>query len=232
MAMILSSSRMTILMMILGFMYLIILSLLGSVMKFKIRKRDIRILILLTIAIISIIIYIYRNLDTFKFLIKGLGILDTPAYSREDRENQAWYTFEVFLNSPFIGYSLGGIAPAIAKLKGFTIHTQDKAKNFEGMNIFLEVLAASGIIGFLFFVSYFVALYYKAIKIMKLLKTIGSVHSVFIGSLSFALFIELLILSMNQNILRPYLWVLLGMFSNSILIGKRILYEKKINNRL
>lgn len=174
----------------------------------------------------------YFNLNTFKFLFSGLGMFGTATHSSEARTNEAWTTFEVFLNSPFIGYSLGGVAPAIAELKGFTIYTQSEAKNFEGMNIFLEVLAASGIIGFIFFVIFFIVLYSKAFKIMKLLKTINNIHYLFIGSLSFALFMELLILSMNQNILRPYLWVLIGMLSASILVGKRIFYEYQINNRL
>lgn len=231
-AIVLSSSRMSILMMFLGFICLVVLSLLRSLMKSKIKKRDLKVLILFIVATISIGFYIYDNLNTFKFLFSGLGMFGTATHSSEARTNEAWTTFEVFLNSPFIGYSLGGVAPAIAELKGFTIYTQSEAKNFEGMNIFLEVLAASGIIGFIFFVIFFIVLYSKAFKIMKLLKTINNIHYLFIGSLSFALFMELLILSMNQNILRPYLWVLIGMLSASILVGKRIFYEYQINNRL
>jgi len=230
-AIILSSSRMAILMMLIGFLYLILVSICRSLYTYKIRKRDFKLFIVFVLIIASVGAFIYNNIETVKFLFSGLGIFATSNHSSEERINEALDTFEVFLNSPFIGYSLGGVSPAIAKLKGVIIYSQIDAKNFEGMNIFLEVLAASGLVGFIFFMLFFIVLYYKAFKTMKQLRNIASMQYTMIGSLSFALFIELFILSMNQNILRPYLWVLIGMFGTSILIGKKIIHEYKFNHR-
>lgn len=229
-AIVLSSSRMAILVMTIGFFSLVLFSFFKSLTKYKTKKRDFRILIIFILVLTGIGIFIYNNFETVKFLFAGLGIFGTSAHSSGTRTKEAWDTFEVFLNSPFIGHSLGGVAPAIAELRGTTIYTQLEAKNFEGMNIFLEVLAASGIIGFTFFILFFTTLYYKAFKTINQLKNITNRHYVIISSLAFALFMELFILSMNQNILRPYLWVLIGMFSASILVGRKIVYEN--NNRL
>jgi len=181
---------------------------------------------------ILLIIVIINYWNEINFLFSGLGIFGSSSHSSAPRIKTMIDTFRIFLKSPIIGYSLGGIPSAIAQLKGYNISTQIEAKNYEGMNIFLEVLAASGIIGYIFFLLFIYLLYFKAFKIAKAIYYKNFTYSIIVKSLIFSLFWEMFILSMNQNILRPYLWIAIGMLSSSIFVGRELLYEANINNRL
>jgi O-antigen ligase len=229
---ILSSSRMAILMIVLMIVSLIFISFSKRIVRFRISKRDLKFLTFFLSTLSIIIFYFFLYFEKVKFLIAGLGILGASSHSSSTRTHDLLDTLQVFFNSPFIGTSLGGVAPAIANIRGVKIYTQVEAKEFEGMNIFIEVLAASGIVGYIFFLLFFFSLFYKANNISNKIKTLSIESSMIIKSLKFALFWELLILSMNQNILRPYLWILIGMLSASILIAKGNISEKKTNNRL
>jgi len=231
--MILSSSRMTILVMILASFILIFYRIVKTFLsKFSIRKTYLKLMIFLLLIIIVFIFIVIIYWKEINFLFNGLGIGGEPNHSSKPRIQETIDTFRIFLQSPIIGYSLGGIPSAIANLKGIHISTQLEAKHFEGLNIFVQVLAASGIFGFLFFILFFLFLFYKAKIVSNKLKNISYIFSIIIKGLSFSLFWELIILSLNQNILRPYLWIAIGMLSSSIIIGRKILYEEKINNRL
>src|SRR5262249_40687611 len=106
--------------------------------------------------------------------------------------------------SPFIGYSLGGIAPAIREQKHDTaIRTNLDAKQYEGNSVFIEVLAASGVIGFVPFVVYLITLLVKPSVLA--LASPEPIRGVLLG-LVWGLAIELVALQASQNILRPYLW--------------------------
>lgn len=144
--------------------------------------------------------------------LAGTGLEATAAHSRVMREAQLTNVWKIFLESPFIGYSLGGIAPNIAEMKGIIPKTVEETKPFEGLNVLLEVLAASGLIGFFFFLLWLLHLFRGGLRLSGRLKMAGFWHeSVVMQSLCFALFIELLVLSFSQNILRPYLWILVGL---------------------
>ncbi|EDM23175.1 O-antigen ligase family protein [Caminibacter mediatlanticus] len=169
--MILSSSRMTILFLIIIPLSFAIVRIFNDFLnRFSIKKHYVKYIILLLLIIYFLIFITVHYWDEIKFLYAGLGIGGTSAHSSGTRINQMLETFEVFLKSPLIGYSLGGIPSAIALSQGITINSQIEAKNFEGMNVFLEVLAASGIIGFLFFLLYLIFLFLKAFSISRKLK--------------------------------------------------------------
>lgn len=229
-SLILSSSRMTILVMLISFYFLIFIPFVKKIIIGKINKKYITKVIFFFIFLICMVSVIILFWNDIYFLFNGLGIFGTPSHSSGTRIKEMIDTFMIFLNSPIIGYSLGGLPLAIAELRGYHISTQLEAKNFEGMNIFIEVLAASGIIGYIFFILFIFLLFNTAKNTAKKLKYISCYNYIIIKALSFSLFWEFFILSMNQNILRPYLWVLIGMLSASIFVGKQVIYEAKIRN--
>jgi hypothetical protein len=142
--------------------------------------------------------------------VNGTGVSDTPAHSVIERENSFEETIAVFLQHPFIGRSLGGISSAIAENEGATIHSFEDAKKIEGMSIFAEVLAASGVIGFIPFVCFLVATIRKPL-------TLARMAPPFYSSLLYGLVRSLVfawaILQFNQNVLRTYLWVHLAILA-------------------
>lgn len=76
----------------------------------------------------------------------------------------------MFKENPFVGHSLGGIAPAIGGLHNVLVTNQEQAKPFEGLSTFAEVLAAIGIIGFLPFILYIIMLIVAPLKLSKKVK--------------------------------------------------------------
>ncbi|QCT93944.1 hypothetical protein FE773_01735 [Caminibacter mediatlanticus TB-2] len=193
--------------------------------RFSIKKHYVKYIILLLLIIYFLIFITVHYWDEIKFLYAGLGIGGTSAHSSGTRINQMLETFEVFLKSPLIGYSLGGIPSAIGLSQDIIINSQIEAKNFEGMNVFLEILAASGIIGFLFFLLYLIFLFFKAFSISRKLKKTDYFFILIVKAFVFSLFWELMILMLNQNIFRPYLWILIGMLNATIFVGRESLYE-------
>ncbi|MFU2074254.1 hypothetical protein, partial [Gallibacterium anatis] len=183
-----------------------------------IKKNDIFILMIYLISFILIMGFIlFFDLEKILFLLNGTGLFGTSSHSASMRGSDALYTLETFLNSPFIGYSLGGVATAIAEIQGIVVNSQAEAKLYEGMNIFLEILAASGIFGFLFFILWLKRLFKVSKKVSYICKE--DTISFIILALRFSLIGELMLLMFNQNILRPYLWVLIGMLNVSIFVG-------------
>jgi len=228
---ILSTSRMALLMMLIASAALWVKSSYSSFKRLRIKLRDGKILLLISFFVLFLLNNL-QKISEYSFLFSGIGLLGTPTHSMSSRIDRAISTFQIFLNNPIMGHSLGGVAPAIAELEGCSISTQIEAKSFEGMSILVEVLAASGIFGFFFFCLFFAILFWRAHKIAIHLKKAEHKGYLIVSSLSFALLIELAVLSMNQNILRPYLWVLIGMLSASICIGKRCLHELAPYHRL
>ncbi|MDG6894870.1 O-antigen ligase family protein [Volucribacter amazonae] len=230
-AILLSSSRMSYVMMLSAFLYLFVNSIIKDVINNrKIKRRDLNIILFLFIGIIIISSIFIYNFDDLIFLLHDTGLFGTTSHSVSMRSSDAMNTISVFLESPFIGYSLGGIAPAIAKFQGIIISTQEEAKNFEGMNIFLEMLAAGGILGFLCFILYLRKLFSSSLNIAKNLLPYNKVMADIILAIRFSLFWELVILCFNQNILRPYLWVLIAMLNAHIFLGYKW-YQRKIENK-
>jgi hypothetical protein len=135
------------------------------------------------------------------------------------------------MKSPLWGYSLGGIAPAIAQLKGYTTITQEIVKNTEGMCIFMEVLAATGIIGFVFVVGFMYQILFSGRRLRKLIQPQFNVRlsqSIKIHHLLIvALIFQLLLLCLNQNILRNYLWVHIALVNVSFFVVKNSLNPKQ-----
>jgi hypothetical protein len=144
------------------------------------------------------------------FLTGGLGIVDeTGEHSTIGRLEVAGETFQVFKHNPFIGVSLGGIAPAIGQLRGEDVNDQDAAKQNEGQCITAEVLAASGIIGIWPYLLYLWDILVVPIRSC----TRASGPAVLAKGLCWSLIALFTILQFNQNILRLYLWFHIALLS-------------------
>jgi hypothetical protein len=147
---------------------------------------------------------------TVAMLAGGTGLYGTPAHSVNNREQSLTSTIEIFQKSPFIGYSLGGVATAIGSSHGTRISDNSDAKHNEGGSVAAEVLAASGIIGIIPLIAYFTTLFRKPLAAIT--RCDRGVKNIVVG-LAWALCMELLVLQFNQNILRAYLWFHLAVVS-------------------
>jgi hypothetical protein len=135
--------------------------------------------------------------------LNGTGVSDTAAHSVIQRENALEDTVTVFLKHPVVGRSLGGVSVAIADLQGEAIHSFEASKDFEGMSVFAEALAASGVIGVIPFVCFLITTIRKP---LRLARVASPFHSVLLRGLVRSLLFAWAILQFNQNMLRPYLW--------------------------
>ncbi len=206
----LTSSRMGIFLMIFLFVWPSFYKLLISLLNNKLNIKSIISLVLITGSIGLIVVFQWNKIS---FLFNGLGIGGTASHSSSIRLREFGDTIEIFLESPVLGYSLGGVASAIAELRGTIITSQLEAKNFEGMNIFAEVLAASGFFGFIFFCLFIYCIYDSKKHINKLTSFLNPDFVVIYNALTYALTIEFILLCMNQNILRAYLWIHIGIIN-------------------
>jgi len=154
--------------------------------------------------------FLEENPDTALLLLNGTGISDSAAHSVLQRENAFEDTLAVFIEHPVMGQSLGGVSAAIASLHGQTIRTFEDSKEFEGMNVFAEALAASGILGVIPFIAFLVVTVRKPLTLTNLVHPFyASTLRALVRSLVFAW----AVLQFNQNLLRPYLWVHIGVLA-------------------
>lgn|GEM_PF-2734068 len=162
-----------------------------------------------------VILLIIYNKDTFRFLFKGTGLFNTADFSVEIRNTRTLQTFAVFLDNPInfiFGVGPGGVgAYMAANPENFNIATVSFEQLWatEPSNLFAEILASVGIIGFAFFAWFIINIsrrlwgLYKSSNLIKKYRTVCL--ALFCG-----LIIELVILQFNQNYLRPYLWLHIG----------------------
>jgi hypothetical protein len=163
---------------------------------------------ILSLALISVLsvggaIIAENNPVLFFIFLNGTGVSDLPAHSIVQRENSLEETLAVFVEHPLVGRSLGGVSSAIAENEGEVIHSFEESKNFEGMSVFAEVLAASGIIGFIPFLGFLVTTIRRPLTLARIAPPF---YSSILRGLVRALVFAWAVLQFNQNVLRPYLW--------------------------
>lgn len=174
----------------------------------KIKKSTVKncFIFLMFIIILILVIYIINKyIYSLDFLLAGLGINGGTAHSKVERITKMETTLEIFKNHYLFGTGLGGVNVEMAKASGLNPFAVDLSST-TSVNVTTELLLASGIIGFLCF----------AIYIFKLFKLFNKVD-IYTKSLLVSFAFILIMLQMNQNILRPYFWIHLGV----------ILYIKK-----
>lgn len=204
-ALILSTSRMGWLMMGLWMAIRIIVYLVQFI-RSGISRKNIKIFIALVLIMLLLIVgflYIAKNKNLI-FLLNGLGIAGTSRHSSMDRINGLTTCLQIFRESPLVGVSLGGVDAQIAKYTG-VVYTA--GKNGSAMSIIGELLVANGIVGLIPFVLYIIKIIFGGSKNKSIY------NCQIIKALRWALIFELGILCFNQNILRPYVWMLIAVFS-------------------
>ena len=186
-------------------------------LRFKIVPGKLRPLVpsLLSITVIAItaagtLNALESNPALMLMFLNGTGISNTAAHSVIERENSLEDTLRVFIEHPLIGQSLGGVSSAIGDLYGEKVQSFEASKDFEGMTVFAEVLAASGVVGLIPFVCFLVATIRKPLKVAR---TAAPFDASLLRSLVRSLLFAWAILQFNQNLLRPYLWIHLAILA-------------------
>jgi hypothetical protein len=153
-------------------------SFLADFLRLRFAPRKLRALIpsFLSIGVICLIaagtsLAIENNPAIALVFLNGTGISDTAAHSVVQRENALEQTFAVFLQHPLVGRSLGGVSVAIAGLEGWKVQSFEASKDFEGMSVFAEALAASGVIGIIPFVWFLITTIREPLKRARLVRT-------------------------------------------------------------
>lgn len=194
------------------------ISFLADFLKLRIALFKLRALVpsFMSIAFICVIAMgtsfaVEANPAVVLMLLNGTGISDTAAHSVIQREDALEETFTVFLQHPFAGRSLGGVSAAIADLQGEKIHSFEASKDFEGMSVFAEALAASGVIGIIPFVCFVTTTFRKPLRLARIASPF---YSVLLSALLRSLLFAWMILQFNQNMLRPYLWTHLAILAS------------------
>lgn len=205
-----------------GLVLIILYGLMETIKHFSIYKRlskqYVRFLVALLVIVLFVIISvltIINNKDTFKFIFQGTGLFDTSDASSTIRFERALKTFQVFIDKPmniFLGVGPGGVG---AYMVNYPEKFQIFASNFERLwatepsNITLELLASVGIIGFIIFVWFIFSIFKRLWKLQRS-DFLDSNYRTICLALFWGLVIELFILQFNQNYLRPYLWLHIG----------------------
>ncbi|HEX4227614.1 MAG TPA: hypothetical protein VHZ07_03015 [Bryobacteraceae bacterium] len=185
-------------------------SFLSDALRLRFALNKVRALIpsLLSITAISIfavtaLFALENNPAVALMFLNGTGISDTAAHSVIQRENAFEETVDVFLEHPLIGRSLGGVSTAIADRQGERIQSFEASKDYEGMSVFAEALAASGVIGIIPFVWFLIATVWKPLRLARIASPF---YSGLLCALVRSLIFAWAVLQFNQNMLRPYLW--------------------------
>jgi hypothetical protein len=196
-AIILSTSRMGILIIVLYMLFICLRGIVNMTRRGWVTVRALN--FGMVGAIFSVFAVLFFPLDyvkRFKFLLEGLGVAGTANHSQAMRMSQFYDTLRLFGESPVIGYGLGGINSYLAKEQGLKPHIAT------GMNVTAELLAASGLLGFPFFIIFIVFLMKRLFD--KRLPSSPLRDCLRATGVGFILLI--LILQFNQNILRLYVW--------------------------
>lgn len=170
-----------------------------SVGHLKKKKVQFLFLSLLFLAIGGGFFVVVTKRIDLTFLLNGLGLLGTSAHSRDGRIFSMMRAVMVFLKSPFIGYSLGGVDPAVAQ--AYNVHFYNGITSC----VWVEVLVASGVIGIVFFIRWMWQL-----MVVSMRRAAKGFLEQEVKALFWAVVFECIILTFNQNVLRIYFWVLLA----------------------
>ncbi len=148
--------------------------------------------------------------------------------NRIPRLQCAW---DVFLDNSWLGVGIGGYE-SYTNTINISYCSAGKAwlsaEEQPATNIFVEILATTGIFGGIFFVAFLSHLIF-----MKSLKKLNYMQLSYL----IAIISMLIMLNFEANYLRPYLWMILGIYSGSLMSGNKTHFNSPrkirhiVNNR-
>jgi O-antigen ligase len=179
--------------------------LLNQIRRGWLNRKKVTTLVIMSCLIFFSAIYTIQNVSS---VLRGIEIDNLKeSHSSGPRIVAAFEELEAFINRPLVGYGIGGIPSARAHVRGELINSIEDSKKLEGSVVFLEVLVASGVVGFIFFL---ILIFYPLIRIQNIRKRVGPHTSTILKSFQYAFIFTLLILQFNQNINRVYFWEIFG----------------------
>lgn len=206
-ALIVASSRMGILMMILwvGFRFVRCLVGSGKSARFKkLAKIYLRIiLVLIACGAICVLGIIVSGVNV-TFFMTGFGFGAKPFDSIDARAGGLGACLDIFFKSPIFGYSLGGVDPMLAQVQGIEYV---QGANGESRSTIGDLLVGCGIVGLIPLIIAFKQIITGATGLKSHFRSSSDLQRAMV----WALVGELIILCMNQNILRMYVWIHIAM---------------------
>lgn len=204
-ALVLSSSRMVFIPVLAWIVFVFIRTV---VISFREKKTDGEQLLTLGLHLtIPLLLWAYSQLAE-KRIGEGattsvlLGTIGTVTTDNIDWRLNGWLnTWKVFLKSPLIGCGLGGVNAQVGVIQGLSIPEIEATGRGLSGNIFLEMLAATGIAGGICFLMYGWQVLRQYLK-----ADIGKPLGIFQRAVIVAFLAECFMLAMNQNMLRIYFW--------------------------
>lgn len=147
---------------------------------------------------------IARVASNVSFLISGLGVLGAPGHSAYIRAGDVRATWNAFLEHPITGTGIGAVPAEIAAQRGVALRTLEDAKPHEGLSIFVEALAATGVVGLLLLLAFAVSTIRACQHALPLL---APWRAELLRGVIWSLVWVLLALQFSQNILRVWLFI-------------------------
>jgi hypothetical protein len=177
------------------------------------RRAAISVLVAMVFILLALLVF-YINRDAiinskqFRELTFGLGVLAGQAdHSVSSRIKRIDILIRAFRTNIWIGTSLGGVDPALAKELGINYTT---GVNGAAIGVTLEVLMASGIVGFIIFTAFMLKLYKAPRKLVRRQLSRTASEITLLNAMLLAFIFQFIMLQFNQNILRVYFWINIG----------------------
>ena len=158
-----------------------------------------------------------NSLNDVSFLAQGLGLFGESSHSARPRLDRLEDTWKVFQRHPIFGVGIGALPVEIARQSDEGIFNLRDAKMHQGMSIFVELLASTGLLGGAIVIGF-------SLAIMRELKDISS-HCTSslrtpLSAIGWGIVWMVGILQFNQNFLRIYLFADLGVLLACISVLK------------
>ena len=171
-------------------------------------------LIVLNAIILCVVLFfgarvLSKFISTPAVFLSGTGVAGQPAHSLNTRLDVFHQTLEAYEQHPFIGRSLGGVSIYIASRTGANVTTMEGVRQFWGFPVLMDVLVASGLFGF---IPFLIFLYANTIRPLRLATRLWpEERAKWVRALARAMIFEWLLLMVDQNLLRVYLWFHISM---------------------
>jgi len=177
----------------------------------KILISGISIAVLLAI-IFGAIYFVAPQSKPGRFVYHATHPFEAAAY--EERKETISFAWQMFKEKPIIGHGPGSFGLQ-APLKEWEVRENWKIVN----NLYLELLAESGILGFLIMISFFIYLLYQIIKAYK--KSENKLIQVLLQGFFLVILGILIQYNTFSVIYLPYVWIVIGLAISTIKLMPR-----------